>query len=104
MRAKRKKRDLTSSDVMSNTSDSKIYVNERSTQSERLLFSQAKTYARENGFKHCWMYRGRVFIMKEDSGVPTSYPSGLTESGKRPQSSQVRSSSSCDETSIESQK
>ena len=72
--AKKSKRDIFLSDVLSNPSRTKIYINERSTAVERRTLRDAKEYASKNNLKFCWMITGQVFIKKDTSSKRMKYP------------------------------
>lgn len=85
--AKRKKRDLTLNDIVPQSGNGKVYINERSSQTERLLLSQGKIFARDNGYKYCWMRRGRVFIKKQDGDASIPYPLNANDATRNSRSS-----------------
>ncbi|XP_026758427.3 uncharacterized protein LOC113517883 [Galleria mellonella] len=62
----RNRRPLKSKDIITNDSDSTIYVNERLTNDNRRLFRDSRLFAKKHGYKHCWVRNGFIFLRKED--------------------------------------
>ena len=66
---KRAKKDLRASEIVPSWPDSLIYINERSTASERSSLLEAKKLAKDYNFKFVWMKRGIIYLRKDD-GAP----------------------------------
>ena len=66
---KRAKKDLRACEIDPSWPDSLIYINERSTASERSSLLEARKLAKDHNFKFVWMKRGIVYLRKDD-GAP----------------------------------
>lgn len=62
LRGKRAKGDIYANEIDVDYDHVKIYINERSTKSEREVFAAAKKIAIEHGYQYVWMKRGIVFV------------------------------------------
>ncbi|XP_026330090.1 uncharacterized protein LOC113237723 [Hyposmocoma kahamanoa] len=62
-----KVRRLTTKDVgFEGASTTNIYVNERLTRANRLLFRDCRKQAKEAGFKFCWTSGGIIYVKKRE--------------------------------------
>ncbi|XP_047996348.1 uncharacterized protein LOC125234185 [Leguminivora glycinivorella] len=62
------RRNIKSGDIVGRGgSNSRIYVNERLTGTNRQLFRGARLFAKEHNFKHCWVRNGNIFVRKHDA-------------------------------------
>ena len=64
---KRIKKDLRAGEIIPTWPGTLVYINERSTGSERNTLKQAKKLAKEHNFKYVWMRRGITYIKKDDA-------------------------------------
>ena len=64
---KRIKKDLRAGEIIPTWPGTLVYINERSTVSERNTLKQAKKLAKEHNFKYVWMRRGITYIKKDDA-------------------------------------
>lgn len=62
LQAARARRDLNSDGVILAESVRPLYVNERLTKFNRLLFQKARMRARDHGFKYVWIRDGKIFV------------------------------------------
>lgn len=58
------RRCLDSKDVAGSGPERKMYVNERLTTGNRQLFRTARIWTKDQGFKHCWVRNGMVYVRK----------------------------------------
>lgn len=58
----------------------KIYLNERLTKANRLLFRETRTKASIHGFRYCWLRNGSIFVRKTDNNGPEKCPAILINS------------------------
>ena len=72
---KRIKKDLRAVEVISTWPNTLMYINERSTASERNTLKEAKKLAKEHNFKYVWMRRGITYIKKDDTSKTTRFSS-----------------------------
>ena len=68
--AKKSKRDLKASEVMSSPGNNLIYVNESASPTERKLFSLTKDFALTNNLHKPWMRRGITMLKISDDSAP----------------------------------
>jgi ribosomal protein L37AE/L43A len=62
------RRNIKSKDIVESSGhDSAIYVNERLTNTNRRLFRNSRVFAREHGYRHCWVRNGTIFVRKQDA-------------------------------------
>lgn len=63
-----KARHLTSKDIINNTDepDRNLYINERLTQANRLLFRVCRIEFKKAGFKYCWTKNGTIFVKRRE--------------------------------------
>lgn len=61
-----KMRKLTTTDVDIKGEPSNIYVNERLTRSNRLLFRDTRKQFKEAGYKFCWTSGGIIYVKKRE--------------------------------------
>ena len=66
LKAGKTRRGLTTKDMELGPRESKIFINERLTRHNRLLFRDARKRAAAAGFKYCWTHNGDVFIRKTE--------------------------------------
>lgn len=59
------RRNLTSEGIVTGTSKN-IYINERLTRKNRLLFRDCRLRAKEEGYRFCWTNEGSVYIRKQE--------------------------------------
>ncbi|CAG9116481.1 unnamed protein product [Plutella xylostella] len=58
------RRCLDSKNVAGSGPERKMYVNERLTTGNRQLFRAARIWTKAQGFKHCWVRNGTVYVRK----------------------------------------
>lgn len=80
--ATRTRRNLTTESILPNVPSTKIYLNERLTKANRLLFREARTTATHYGFRYCWIRNGSIFVRKMDNNGPEKSPAFLIRSTK----------------------
>lgn len=61
------RKSLSSKDIVGQGVGGTVYVNERLTGSKRHLFRTARTFAKEEGYKYCWLRNGSIFLRKQDA-------------------------------------
>ncbi|XP_052749321.1 uncharacterized protein LOC113522090 [Galleria mellonella] len=72
LRAAKSRRDLNSKDIVLNSPERKIFINERLTRANRQLFRDARIRAKEADFKYCWTRNGSIYVRKR-TGKPAVY-------------------------------
>lgn len=55
----------------------KIYLNERLTKANRLLFREARNRASLHGFRYCWLRNGSIFARKAENSGTEKHPAIL---------------------------
>lgn len=60
------RRHLQTQDLELSGHSQKIYINERLTRENRLLFRDARRSTKEAGFKYCWTSNGTVYIRRKE--------------------------------------
>lgn len=78
--AARTRKNLTTEPILPSAPPTKIYLNERLTKTNRLLFREARTRAAHHGFRYCWIRNGSIFIRKMDNYGPEKSPAILIRS------------------------
>ncbi|XP_048482817.1 uncharacterized protein LOC125489790 [Plutella xylostella] len=68
IKAAKSRRNLTSEGVV-NAPPHKLFINERLTKGNRILFREARLRARQNGFRYCWVKDGSILIRKVDKST-----------------------------------
>ncbi|KAI5631525.1 hypothetical protein NE865_15760 [Phthorimaea operculella] len=63
------KKNLTTEGVNITNENQKIYINERLTRENRLLFRQARNQFAAAGFQFCWVQNGSVFIRRREGSA-----------------------------------
>lgn len=66
---KMRSNSLKCSDIISNASESRIYINDCFSPYLGYLFSQAKKRSKAKGFKYCWCKGGKVFLKYNDTST-----------------------------------
>ena len=61
---KKTKHDILLSKLLPTGTDTKVYINERSSAFERRELMEAKKFAKSVKFEFCWMIRGQIFVKK----------------------------------------
>ena len=69
LKASKVRRNLSAKDLEFRGSDAKMYVNERLTKENRLLFRDARKRAPAAGFKYCWTHNGEILVRSRE-GCP----------------------------------
>lgn len=69
LQAARTRRDLNTTGLRLPEPTRPIYINERLTKHNRLLFRKARTIARELQYKYVWTREGNVFVRQEEGKV-----------------------------------
>lgn len=67
IKAARLRRNLSSKALEIDGPEQKLYVNDRLTRTNRLLFRETRLRAQKAGYKHCWTSNGSIFIRKQDN-------------------------------------
>lgn len=81
LKAAKARRNLTSETIVSGT-PRKLYVNERLTRENRLLFREARLRTTANNFRYCWTRNGIIYVRENDS-KPSSRISSLDDLEQR---------------------
>ncbi|KAI5633688.1 hypothetical protein NE865_13584 [Phthorimaea operculella] len=63
------KKNLTTEGMNITNENQKIYINERLTRENRLLFRQARNQFAAAGFQFCWVQNGSVFIRRREGSA-----------------------------------
>lgn len=65
------RRNIDNKDIIENGQERKIYIIERLTKGNRLLFREARRKANEADYKYCWTKNGSIYIRKRtgDPGI-----------------------------------
>ncbi|CAH2073530.1 unnamed protein product, partial [Iphiclides podalirius] len=58
------RRTLQSKDIVGSGIERKLFVNERLTSDSRRLFRTSRLWAKDHGFKYCWIRNGNIFVRK----------------------------------------
>ncbi|KAJ0169563.1 hypothetical protein K1T71_014748 [Dendrolimus kikuchii] len=66
IRAARVRRNLTSTDMGIAGASQRVYINERLTRTNRLLFHRAREECRKRNWRYSWTKKGRVYIREGD--------------------------------------
>lgn len=74
LKAARLRRNLTSKSLNMDGPEQKIFVNERLTRTNRLLFRETRLRSRGSGYKHCWIRNGTIFVRKQDQDGKSRSP------------------------------
>lgn len=61
-----KLRSLTTADINLEGPATKIYVNERLTRENRMLFHECRTQFKAAGYKYCWTNHGQILVKKRE--------------------------------------
>lgn len=69
LKASKLRRNLSTEDIVNAGQKRKIFINERLTKENRMLFRDARISSREKGFKYCWVKNGLIHI-RYDDGKP----------------------------------
>lgn len=69
------KKDLRADEIVPAWPNTLVYINERSTASERNTLKEAKKFAKEHSFKYVWMKCGITYIRKDDASKTTRFSS-----------------------------
>lgn len=80
LKAAKERRPLSSADIIQGTS-SKMYINERLTKNNRLLFREARSRAQLYKFQYCWVRNGTIYVRKAEKqpSIPIRTPLDLDE-------------------------
>lgn len=66
IRAARVRRNLTTSDMGLSGTPQRVYINERLTRINRLLFHQVREECRKRAWRYSWTRKGRIYIRQGD--------------------------------------
>lgn len=69
IKAARPRKNIIASDLLQTAPDHKIYINERLTRENRLLFREARAKAKDHGFLYCWTSQGNIYV-RQRQGKP----------------------------------
>lgn len=69
LKAARVRRNLMSADVDVPGPSSKIFINERLTKDNRILFREARNVSKQNNYAYCFCSQGKIYIRKRE-GIP----------------------------------
>ncbi|XP_073961969.1 uncharacterized protein [Choristoneura fumiferana] len=81
LKAAKARRNLTSETIVGGA-PRKLYVNERLTRENRLLFREARLRATANSFRYCWTRNGVIYV-RENDNKPSSRISSLDDLEQR---------------------
>lgn len=65
IKAAKSRRNLTSENLVQGPL-SKVYVNERLTKTNRLLFRESRKRATQHGFRFCWISNGHIYVRQAE--------------------------------------
>lgn len=65
-KAAKSRRNLTSADVEIPGPALKVFINERLTKTNRLLFRDARALSKGKGFAHCWSTNGNIYVRQRE--------------------------------------
>lgn len=71
--AARMRRNISTENI-TNTPPTLIYINERLTKENRVLFRASRSRARAHGFRYCWLRNGAIFVRKAENGNGSRNP------------------------------
>ncbi|KAI5633697.1 hypothetical protein NE865_13593 [Phthorimaea operculella] len=66
MKASKSRRNITSSDLDITGPSSSVYINERLTKENRLLFREARARRKQHGFAYCWCANGVIYVRQRE--------------------------------------
>lgn len=81
LKAARGRRNLTSETIVGGAPQ-KLYVNERLTRENRLLFREARLRATAYNFRYCWTRNGAIYV-RENDNKPSSRISSMDDLEQR---------------------
>lgn len=67
-KAIKSRRNLNNGDIIVGGRDQKIFVNERLTKENRMLFRETRLKSRQAKFKYCWTRNGSIYVCKYEGG------------------------------------
>ncbi|KAJ2954682.1 hypothetical protein O0L34_g2977 [Tuta absoluta] len=79
LRAAKTRKNLTSEGIVS-APQAKLFINERLTKKNRLLFRDTRIRAQQYGFRFCWVRNGAILIRKTESTQNSKSPAILIQS------------------------
>ncbi|KAJ2949877.1 hypothetical protein O0L34_g11197 [Tuta absoluta] len=79
LRAAKTRKNLTSEGIVS-APQAKLFINERLTKKNRLLFRDTRIRAQQYGFRFCWVQNGAILIRKTESTQNSKSPAILIQS------------------------
>lgn len=81
LKAAKARRNLTSETIVGGV-PRKLYVNERLTRENRLLFRESRLRATANHFRYCWTRNGAIYV-RENDNKPSSRISSMDDLDQR---------------------
>lgn len=75
LRASKSRKNITSTDLEIPGSPYKVYFNERLTKENRMLFRDARTKSKANGYAYCWCSRGSIYVRQREGKAATQISS-----------------------------
>lgn len=66
LKAARTRRNLTTADLELVGEPQKIFLNERLTKINRLLFRDARSRAKQGGYAFCWYNQGAIYVRQRE--------------------------------------